>query len=369
VVPRAVAQGCRWVLTVGLGLAGLGVFGVYPPHPAATLAGAGSLSPEVAADSAAGRAGSPAGAGPAGICFGAFPREETAHGAGRGLIMFRPSEGLDLLSQETGLRIRGAIVYVCLTDQYIRAFRAGATPHYLPDSCLDQLACMTREGRVLRLSLEPISSPGARGVAVLSDSQDVLLDMARTLAPLGPCSMRVASELNLYDSNWHVPTTSPSALQDLQSGFADTARIFRRVAPNVTLTFSAFMPNDSDPAERRRTLGLILRYLPYVQDSVDMFTGTCYPHSPDEVAGLVQYARLAAQYGKPLGIDELGCWDEATFRRVMAAVTSGELGDLRFINFFDYHVHKPGIDNPWQLKEADKQLLRNLKQQGALVDS
>jgi hypothetical protein len=264
--------------------------------------------------------------------------------------------------------MRGTIVYITLTAHDIQAFRAGRQRHYIPDRDLEQLTRMTQAGFVLRFSLEPISSPSARGLRVLSDSPDVLEDLARTLAPLGPCTMRVASELNLYDSRYHVPTTSKPALEEMRLGFAAVRRVFRQRAPNVALTFSAFMPNDADSYTRRRSLRLICRYLPYVTDYVDMFTGTCYPHGPGAVEGLVQYAEVAASCGKPFGIDELGCLDEATFRRVMRAVTSGQLGDLRFVNFFDFHVRKPGIDNPWHLKEADKQLLRDLKSRGWVTD-
>jgi len=145
-------------------------------------------------------------------------------------------------------------------------------------------------------------------------------------------------------------------------------RIFKQTAPNVALTFSVFIPNDADEGTRSRSLHLIARYLPYVAGHADMFTAPSTPQ-PCEVAGLLQYADLVADYGKPFGIDELGCWDEETFREVMGAVTSGQLGDLRFLNFFDYHVCKPGIDNPWHLKDADKRLLRDLKQRGRLATS
>jgi len=52
----------------------------------------------------------------------------------------------------------------------------------------------------------------------------------------------------------------------------------------------------------------------------------------------------------------------------MDSLVEGRLGEPRFINFFDYHVEKPHVDHPWQLKAADKRLLTRLHEQGKIVD-
>jgi len=221
---------------------------------------------------------------------------------------------------------------------------------------------------VPRLALEPIGWGGRGPLQRLLSSTDVLTDLASTLAPLGPCSMRVASELNLYDSPYHVPTTSPAAMDQMCHAFAEVHAVFSARAPNVAITFSPFIPNGQTREERRHSLRLIARYLPVLDRHVDMFTGTFYARSPEEVDGLRGYARLVWHTGKPFGIDELGCHDEDTFQTVMDSLVEGRLGEPRFINFFDYHVEKPHVDHPWQLKAADKRLLTRLHEQGKIVD-
>ena len=304
------------------------------------------------------------------ICFGAFPRESTRNtgNAGHAGVIFRQREGLDLLGEQTSLAIRGDVVYIPVTAENATLYRGRQQAHYLTDEDIQQLAQLVQSGIVLRISLEPGYGCGAGALQALADGPDVLVDLAGVLADMGPCTMRVASELNLYDSPYHVSPRTKSDLEQLGEAFAAVHEAFSQIAPNVTLTFSSFIPNDPDEAERDRCLRLVRAYLPYVIDHVDMITGTFYPRSPGEVAGLVAYADMVKSTGKPFGIDELGCRDEATFRKVMELVAGRKLGDLRYINFFDYHVETPGIDNPWHLKEQDKRLLRELKEQGKLVD-
>lgn len=303
------------------------------------------------------------------ICFGAFPRETSNKGLGRCGLMYRPYEGLVTLSEQTGLRFRGAIVYLTLTPAHIQNFRLKKRAHYLTAEDLEMLTQMVAHGAVLRLALEPVAPTRRQSIRLLANSPDVLQDLAATLSPMGPCSLRIASELNLYDSRYHVPTTSEPALRDLKDSFAAVQAAFKKTAPNITLSFSAFIPNFPDSHTRNRKLNLIRQYLPYVQPHVDMLSGTFYPHSPQEVSGLVEFASLATQNKIPLGIDEVGSLDHTTFRAVMKVVASGKLGDLQYLNFFDYHVQKPGFNNPWHLKDLDKQLLRNMKHWGLLVDA
>lgn len=301
------------------------------------------------------------------ICFGAFPRQGTDRRAGVQL-MFRPYEGLERLSEETGLKIRGTIVYLRLEHQLVADLRAGRRPQYIAEADVTSLADMVGRGAVLRIALEPRGLNGYDAMQLLAGSADALRDIARTLAKMGPCSMRVASELNLYDSSYHISTASPADMGLLARGFKTVHDVFAKEAPDVAVTFSPFIPNGATPFDRQHSLELIAQYVPVVGPHVDMFTGTFYPHSPTEVQGLVGYAKLIGSTGKPFGIDELGCRDEATFRTVMDALVRGKVGKPQFINFFDYHVTKPGVDNPWHLKAADKQLLRGLKERGLLQD-
>jgi len=302
------------------------------------------------------------------ICFGAFPRQGTKERAGVQL-MFRPYEGLERLSEETGLKIRGTIVYLRLERQLVADLRAGRRTQYIAEEDVASLTHMVERGAVLRIALEPRGLDGYDSMRLLCGSDDALRDIAKTLAQMGPCSMRVASELNLYDSSYHISTGSPTDMSQLARAFKTVHDVFSRSAPNVAVTFSPFIPNSAGQFDRQHSLELIAQYVPMVCPHVDMFTGTFYPRSPAEVHGLVAYAGLIGATDKPFGIDELGCRDEATFRTVMDALVRGKAGNPRFINFFDYHVTKPGVDNPWHLKVADKQLLRKLKERGLLQDA
>jgi hypothetical protein len=303
------------------------------------------------------------------VSFGAFPREGGQQLMGHNGVIFISRTGLLDLSAQTGLRIRGTIVYLPVTPEGIKAFRAGQRPHYLADEDIAALHAMTQAGIIPRIALEPIAENRFRSVRLFAESTDVLDDIASTVATLGPCSMRIASELNLFDSRYHVPPTSDKSLENLRESFKAVHKAFKAAAPNVVLTFSVFIPNGPTPYDRQRCTALIRRYLPYIRPYVDMLSGTFYPHAPAEVDGLLRYADLAIECQLPLGIDELGCRDEETFRTVMDTVTTGRLGDLRYLNFFDYHVQKSSGDNTWNLKDGDKELLRQLRERGVLNDN
>lgn len=302
------------------------------------------------------------------LCLGAFPREGVKRDAGSE-VLARSYDGLQRLVTETGLNIRGMIVYLGVTPGNVDELRSGRRPHYLADADIKTLTDLVARGIVPRFSLEPHVRGGDAAMKFLSESRDVLTDIAQTLAPLGPCTMRVASELNLWDSIYHIPTTSAASMSLMAKAFATVHEVFSQHAPNVAVSFSPFIPNGPTEYERDHCLHLIARYVPVVKEHVDLFTGTFYPRSPEEVPGLIAYAKLVARTGKPFGIDELGCRDEATFSAVMQALVGGQIGTPTFLNFYDRHVKKPGIDNPWHLKPADKKLLRELREQGVLVDA
>jgi len=300
--------------------------------------------------------------------LGAFPREGVKRDAGSE-VLARSYDGLQRLVTETGLNIRGMIVYLGVTRGNVDEFRSGRRPHYLVDADIKTLTDLVQRGVVPRFSLEPHVHGGDEAMRFIIESEDVLKDIAQTLAPLGPCTMRLASELNLWDSIYHIPTTSAPSMKLMAKAFATVRGVFSQHAPNVAISFSPFIPNGPTEAERAHCLHLIARYIPVVKNHVDLFTGTFYPRSPGEVPGLIAYAQLVARTGKPFGIDELGCRDEATFSAVMQALVGGQVGSPTFLNFYDRHVKKPGIDNPWHLKPADKRLLRELREQGVLEDA
>jgi hypothetical protein len=86
---------------------------------------------------------------------------------------------------------------------------------------------------------------------------------------------------------------------------------------------------------------------------------------------VAEYYDIIARYGKPFGIEELGCRDEATFSKVMDLFVENRMPLLRFVNFFDMHVVKEarGVKNPWYLKDADLTLLRRLAEESQLPPS
>ena len=70
--------------------------------------------------------------------MGAFPREGVKRDAGSE-VLARSYDGLQRLVTETGLNIRGMIVYLGVTRGNVDEFRSGRRPHYLVDADIKTL--------------------------------------------------------------------------------------------------------------------------------------------------------------------------------------------------------------------------------------
>lgn len=291
------------------------------------------------------------------IKFGAYPFRTSGGfcSPGRSESYRGVPLGLARLSRETGLKVDGCIVYIPLYPYQVKAYNQGRLPGFIPPGTLVNLRHFTQSGIRPCFSLEPMG-----GVDMVNRNPRLIQDIARELGKLGPCVLRFASECNLHDSPYYIDPHRPEELLKLKRAFQLVHRTFQVHAPNVRVTFSPFIPNYASPAIMESKLRNLAIYLPYVAGQVDLLSGTFYPSEPGALEGIRRYAKMVEGCGKPFGIDELGCKDEATFARFMEMLVAGEIGRPRYLNFYDRDVQKTDRHNPWFLKPSDRHLLMRL---------
>ncbi len=292
------------------------------------------------------------------VSWGAFPHcsaESIGYEVRRAVTGAYPPYVLEDLSAKLGFKLESQIVYVQFNDNLVKEYEQSNRKHAIPPKELETIRMIVDAGQTPRLALEPM-----KGFQYFIDNAGLVKQVASDLNCIGPCTMRFASECNLYDNPYFINYGEPVELTRAHDAFALLKESLQRNAPNISLSYSPMLPNfanawgEPDTNEIDHILhDVIWPQLDAVHDHIDFLSCTAYFKAPGAVEGLRRFIETFSD-GYQLGIDELGCERTDTLVDALAALESlANVGRLRYVNLFDMYVKRGETVNRWDLCDQD----------------